>query len=616
MRNRIATMVESYWNDRIPALQKLAAEAVRQAENLIVLENYYRDARKNEAVLGHSFGAFASGAFDVRSLSGVLQQGYESRAMDRKRLERVKRIHDEASKARAMLRESPPRPRFLESTEANEAILESFEAHLAGLTPLFSLARQARLEARGKYDPATHDAFFQGFNWRQLDNAEMELCPPFVVFAERRQDGADLGQLLALLTCGKPVKVVLSRRTLSSGMAETGRAAALRSGSDIDLLFLSLRNTFTAQLSASASSLAPVLHRGLASPRPALYSLLDFADGEQARLREERALRSRAFPHFVYDPESAPDFVSCLDLGANPELTQTWARPPREAGAGDPEMVHGDIPYTFADFALGEPEFAAQFSPLPGVAGPERVLTVAEFLELSPPQRLGITPVVIKGQGTAPSTRWVPSPAMIAETADKMHLWRTLQELGGIHNPFVEKAQSLADKALAAERERLNLEHQRQIEEQGRELEERAVSQAMRNLALRLTGLAEIPAQGVPAPLPGSPAVSPTNPTAAPAKMPASPAPQPKPAVSPVSDKPWIDVAACTSCDECITLNKKIFAYKPDKKAFIADARGGPYRDIVRAAEKCSSGAIHPGLPLEPGEKDLEKWIERAKKYQ
>ena len=78
---------------------------------------------------------------------------------------------------------------------------------------------------------------------------------------------------------------------------------------------------------------------------------------------------------------------------------------------------------------------------------------------------------------------------------------------------------------------------------------------------------------------------------------------------------PWLDTEECTSCDECIQLNPKIFAYNENKKAYIKDAAAGPYRDLVRAAEKCTARVIHPGLPADRSDKDIDKWIERGKKY-
>ena len=43
----------------------------------------------------------------------------------------------------------------------------------------------------------------------------------------------------------------------------------------------------------------------------------------------------------------------------------------------------------------------------------------------------------------------------------------------------------------------------------------------------------------------------------------------------------------------------KIFAYDENKKAYIKDPLGGPYKDLVKAAEKCPARCIHPGKPRE-----------------
>jgi pyruvate-ferredoxin/flavodoxin oxidoreductase len=78
---------------------------------------------------------------------------------------------------------------------------------------------------------------------------------------------------------------------------------------------------------------------------------------------------------------------------------------------------------------------------------------------------------------------------------------------------------------------------------------------------------------------------------------------------------PWLESEDCTSCDECINLNSKIFAYNKDKQAYIKDAHGGPYQDLVIAAEKCTAQVIHPGLPADSTAKDMEKWIKRGEKF-
>ena len=78
---------------------------------------------------------------------------------------------------------------------------------------------------------------------------------------------------------------------------------------------------------------------------------------------------------------------------------------------------------------------------------------------------------------------------------------------------------------------------------------------------------------------------------------------------------PWLDTDLCTTCDECININSKIFAYNDKRKAYIKDPAGGPYQDLVKAAERCTASIIHPGVPAERSGKDIDRWIARGQKY-
>jgi pyruvate-ferredoxin/flavodoxin oxidoreductase len=78
---------------------------------------------------------------------------------------------------------------------------------------------------------------------------------------------------------------------------------------------------------------------------------------------------------------------------------------------------------------------------------------------------------------------------------------------------------------------------------------------------------------------------------------------------------PWIDTARCTTCDECTNINNRMFAYNEKKQAYIKDARAGTFKELVQSAEKCPVQIIHPGTPLNPKEKGLEKWLKRAEPF-
>ena len=245
---------------------------------------------------------------------------------------------------------------------------------------------------------------------------------------------------------------------------------------------------------------------------------------------------------------------------------------------------------------------------------------MADFLNQTTEKRRDHQPFVFALDKEKHLQRMVPSQAMVALTADRMHLWRTLQELEGIRNPFVEAAEMKVSAQLSQEKDKALSELKAELEAKIAQRGQEAVSTAMKNLARSLTGLSGNGGSLVRAAAAGAPEAkaatsAPTQTAAQPTAQSAPPEEADEPQAT-VSEQPWIDERLCTTCDECIDINKKMFAYNDKKKAYIKDAKAGPFKDIVKAAEKCSSGAIHPGMPLNPNEKDLNKLIKRAEPFQ
>ena len=77
----------------------------------------------------------------------------------------------------------------------------------------------------------------------------------------------------------------------------------------------------------------------------------------------------------------------------------------------------------------------------------------------------------------------------------------------------------------------------------------------------------------------------------------------------------WIETPECTACDECINLAPKTFAYNDQKLAIVINPKGAKFADIVKAAEKCTAGCIHPGTPWNMSEPGIEKLLVRAAKF-
>jgi ferredoxin len=80
-------------------------------------------------------------------------------------------------------------------------------------------------------------------------------------------------------------------------------------------------------------------------------------------------------------------------------------------------------------------------------------------------------------------------------------------------------------------------------------------------------------------------------------------------------DDPYIETPRCTTCEECVRINNKMFVYDANKQAYIADVNAGTYRQLVEAAESCQVSIIHPGKPRNPNEPGLDELIERAQPF-
>ena len=82
-----------------------------------------------------------------------------------------------------------------------------------------------------------------------------------------------------------------------------------------------------------------------------------------------------------------------------------------------------------------------------------------------------------------------------------------------------------------------------------------------------------------------------------------------------IVDEAYIDSALCTSCQECINLNPRMYRYDGNKQAFIADVEAGTFEELVKGAEKCPSRCIHPGSPRAGDPTATDAMIARAAKF-
>ncbi|TFV95665.1 pyruvate ferredoxin oxidoreductase [Algoriphagus kandeliae] len=475
-----------------------------------------------------------------------------------------------------------------------------FEGHMSKMADGFKAIRKANLILEGKYKAEEHKDFFTYFNWKQFTDEEWLLCPPVVALGG---DGAmyDIGfqNLSRMMASGKPIKVIVvdtqvysntGGQACTSGfigqvsdMAQYGKVwkGKPEPRKEIGLIAMAHRNTYVMQGTlANTSHMIEGFIDGLMTKRPALFNLYttcqpehgvaDDLGSHQAKL----AVESRAYPIFRYNPDLSVKVQEALDISGNPAIDQDWPTYQLKyvENGVDKSM---EVPMTFADFALTEGRFRKHFRNAPRNTWNENMILLTEFLDMSEEDREGKFPFIWAVDRKNQLTRVIVAKTIVESCEERRDFWILLRDLAGT-------------KPEAATEE---------------DLESKIRAEIVGKIARKLAQLA------------GGNGVDLTS-----SMMQSSPTEQhattqEQAPTTQTESSAWIETDECTSCNECINLNPKIFSYNQDKKAYIKDAQAGPYQDLVLAAEKCTAQVIHPGLPADKTGKDIEKWIKRAEKY-
>ncbi|ODB99633.1 pyruvate ferredoxin oxidoreductase [Candidatus Thiodiazotropha endoloripes] len=477
-----------------------------------------------------------------------------------------------------------------------------FEGHMRKMANGFATIRKAELELAGKYNAVEHGAFFQQFNWKQFNEEEWLLCPPVVSVGG---DGAmyDIGfqNLSRALASGMPVKVlVLDTQVYSNtgGQACTsgyiGQVADMSPygkawkgkeeiRKEVSLIGIAHRTTYVLQGTISNTThLLEGYIDGLNSRHPALFNIYavcppEHGVGDDIAFRQSKmAVESRAYPLMKYDPDAGETIEDCIDLDGNPSLDDDWPTYTIDYLDDKGEACKLEVPMTFADFAVTEGRFRKQFRTAPPETWNDDMVAMHEFLEMDEDDREGKFPYIWGVDSKNRLMRIICAQEIAKSCQERRQFWRQLKGVAGEMNKVDVDA---------------------------------LVDQAKVDMANRLSStLLSMAASGNADALAGSISANGSNGAAAPAGS--------NGADSADYEPVWIETPECTACDECIEINPKIFAYNDEKKAIIVDPKGGKFKDIVKAAEKCTAACIHPGSPWNATEKDLEKFVKRAAKFQ
>jgi pyruvate-ferredoxin/flavodoxin oxidoreductase len=532
-----------------------------------------------------------------------------------------------------------------------------FEGHMRKMADGFISVRRAEKLLSGRYDPEADEADFANFGWRQFTDDEFTLCPPLFAVGG---DGAmmDIGfqNLSRVMASGKPIRVVVVDTQASSSGGGQGCTAGFRGQvpdvtdpgpertgkeeyrKELALISMAHRGTYVMQSSqATPSHLFKHLLRGLQVRRPAVFILnapcprewgiAQDSAPEAARL----ALESRAVPNIVFDPDRGKTFSESLDLDGNPSPEDRWTSRELTYVDEEGEEQRMTLPLTIADWALGEERFRAHFSaPAEGA----RLVPFHEYLELDQDERAAATPFIYTVDAERRLGRICVSHEVVDLAEERLRYWAQLKELAGIEvsDHMREAVGETESRKLERQLAALKSEYEAKITRLttqypvliARKIAEGLLKANGNETVAQLLEKAESwegPAFKAPAGVDFG---------VAPAAGGEVPAAEQAPADAPggvaadaaveeeeeeLSSEPWIETIRCTACDECTTINNKMFAYNEEGLAYIADPLAGTFRQLVEAAEKCAPAIIHPGDPLNPDEKGLDQLIKRAEPF-
>lgn len=497
---------------------------------------------------------------------------------------------------------------------------ELFAEDAARFAELFAALRIAALEIDDKYDPAIHDSWFAGFDWQAFSDDELQHVTRVVARVEADYLACDgLPAFSRLLASRMPVHVLSWVRAYDNPGAAPGDGPFDAYRFELAYFGVGHRQVVVSQASAARhADMLAGFQCALDGNRASVH-LINRGTQTQADqpildpwFVASAALESRAHPFVLVNPDAGDHAAERISFDGNPQVENDWPVEKLAYTTPDEQQHDMELAFTFADYALLMPALHEHFRVVPAGCESSDLVSITDYFAADEAAVRRLVPFVWGIDEGGELVRLAVSRALIFATRDRLNYWHTLQELAGVHNFYVEAAveRVLEDARAAAEAEREELlkTHAQELEDARSE----AAGDAMGQLVDVLMGADLSSMVG----------------EVAPAKMPApqaeeAPAAEAKPAAEPVIedddedddvsfDEPWLDTDSCTTCDDCININKMMFAYNPDKQAYLKDARAGTYADLVKAAEICPAKCIHPGKPLNPNEPGLDDLMARA----
>lgn len=560
--------------------QEHIGQLALKLSNILKADFVRSEAGQKAKSLQAAVGGTYDDAFDFEVMSRLLGKGTPKNALPESRRRRIEWGISVLESQKFFPLQSVTRKRgdavkaYSFVFESCIEVLEAIRRRQPEMVELAKAVAIAEFEIDNKYVEARHDSFFEEFGENGLDARELAQFPDYLLCLNTsNMQAAENDRLMEILSTGLPVKILVQSDDI---LEEQPHLALGKRAKQLASMVMGLNDVYVLQ--ASGSHLFQFRERmlkGLSYPGSALFCVFSGASSAGADLPPylvaAAAMDSRAFPAYTFDPSAGPNWASRFYLESNSQVDLDW---PVQSIAYEDEAnqrVSEKLSFTLIDFVACDPRYAKHLARVPREKWNGTMIPVGEFLDREPSSMPDKVPCLMMVDPDNVLQKVIIDDKLIREANRCRETWHSLQELGGIHNSHAER--------LLAREKKIWEEHEHQREAKA--------------------GPAA-PAPAVAQATPGAAA-----PAAAPAK-----AAEAEPEAA--SDEAYIETPRCTTCEECININSKMFAYDANKQAYIASLEAGTYAQLVEAAESCQVSIIHPGKPWNANEPGLAELIKRA----
>jgi ferredoxin len=438
-----------------------------------------------------------------------------------------------------------------------------------------------------------------------------------VVESAERLKGRALASFSELLRSGRPVQVVVIDQASGVGAGEAWESL---SGYHPGLGYVAVahREALVVQSTlGDPGHLAEGLRRMATAtvPSAAFVAVPSWEATVPPWVQLAGARHGRATPCFVYDADAGATWAERFDLSGNPQPENAW--PVHRVDYVDHSDAEGtlDEAFTFAHAVAADAAYRKQFRVIPARAWSDEQIELAAWLAAGEVERRRRVPFVWIVGDDGLLARAIVTRELAFACRDRRRAWRILQELAGTDNEYAHRAAEAARQQALVEAERARDELDAAHAEELARVRGEAGAEAVDRIVALLLNLDSAPiATAAPTPAPAADAPVAEAPVA---EAPAEEAGVEEPEEDEVLgfDEPYITSVLCTTCQECININPRLFRYNENKQAVIADAAAGTFEQLVRAAEKCPARCIHTGVPRDDDSTATDEMIERAQRF-